>query len=131
MNTFIVMIMTTIISSSSLSRAFHKGLAHQRFTWSFNSIFVCASDTEPINKLPRSRRQQYQNHDYSSAAYAALSGGYKLKKIKPAFVLPGSTFKVATTSSSNKSDNDEDFDFDLLVVGAGSGGIASARRAGT
>ena len=128
MKTFIVMIMTAIISSSSLSRVFHRVLA-RRFP-PINSIFVCAVDTEPITKIPRSRVQRYQHHDYSSAAYASLSGGYKLKKIQPAFVSLDSQLKFATKSLSNKSEDDEDYDFDLLVVGAGSGGIASARRAG-
>jgi glutathione reductase (NADPH) len=74
--------------------------------------------------------QRYQHHDYSSAAYASLSG-YKLTKIQPAFLARDHQLKNASRPLSNNAADNTEYDFDLLVIGAGSGGIASARRAAT
>lgn len=110
--------MAAIISSSSIHRLIPR--------WTCTSLFASASgETERVTKISRSQLQQRK--DYSSAAYASLSGR-KLIKIRPAFVLSDGQWKNITRSSTTFK-KDEDYDFDLLVVGAGSGGIASARRA--
>lgn len=126
MTTAVITIMVAIITIVSYP-SFHRALHRSSTAW-INSIFVHATGEVDQRIAKVSRNQLHQRHDYSSAAYATLSG-YTLRRIRPAFVARDKLANNATRALSDSTDVDEGYDFDLLVIGAGSGGIASARRA--
>ena len=119
--------MAAIHITSPLHQAMHRIIPRSTFT--VNSLFVYASNSDyHITKLSRSHLQGQKRKDYTTAAYATLSG-CKLNKIRPAYVVRDGQSKNITRVLSSDANDNEAYDFDLLVIGAGSGGIASARRA--